>query len=233
MDGERPFSQHAFMRASANFPSLQSLCEASLAKLVDAHNFADILAYGEALNCTFLSNYCKKFLLLNLDAILAASRPRELGILRFQTSVGMIGSEHEEEVLEFFEENNSNESPRLHPAPPPLPLPTQQAKLLCSKKPTTQSVRAVMRRVKGIRKKLMQICKLEEEKNKELTVEQKMKIQRKSTLSDELKELEAWLELSPDLVAVEENERVAKKNDSVKTRSDTKEQHPNFNYRKG
>ena len=106
------------MKASATFPSLQSLCEASLAKLVDAHNFADILAYGEALNCTFLSNYCKKFLLLNLDAILAASRPRELGILRFQTSVGMIGSEHEEEVLEFFEENkNSNESPRLHPAP--------------------------------------------------------------------------------------------------------------------
>ena len=80
----------------------------------------------------------------------------------------------------------------------------------------------------------MQISKLEEEKNKELTVEQKMKIQRKSTLSDELKELEAWLELSPDLVAEEEKrKRVAKKNDSVATRSGTKEQHPNFNYRKG
>ena len=57
----------------------------------------------------------------------------------------------------------------------------------------------------------MQICKLEEEKNKELTVEQKMKIQRKSTLSDELKELEAWLELSPDLVAEEEKRKESQK----------------------
>ena len=57
----------------------------------------------------------------------------------------------------------------------------------------------------------MQISKLEEEKNKELTVEQKMKIQRKSTLSDELKELEAWLELSPDLVAEEEKRKESQK----------------------
>ena len=79
----------------------------------------------------------------------------------------------------------------------------------------------------------MQISKLEEEKNKELTVEQKMKIQRKSTLSDELKELEAWLELSPDLVAEEENEKSRKKMIASRQGVAQKEQHPNFNYRKG
>ena len=120
------------MRASATFPSLQSLCEASLAKLVDAHNFADILAYGEALNCTFLSNYCKKFLLLNLDAILAASRPRELGILRFQTSVGMIGSSTRKKYWSFLKKIIQTKV-LDYIQPPPLPLPTQQAKLLCSK----------------------------------------------------------------------------------------------------
>ena len=38
-----------------------------------------------------------------------------------------------------------------------------------------------------------------------------MKIQRKSALGDELKEVEAWLELSPELVAEEEKRKQSQK----------------------
>ena len=106
----------------------KKLCEVSLAKLVDAHNFADILAYGEAFNWSIAFKLLQGIFALNLDAILVAARPRELSILRFQTSVGMVGSEHEEQLFDFIEEYFQEESPRLHPKPPPLPVPTQQAK---------------------------------------------------------------------------------------------------------
>ena len=91
-----------------------------------------------------------------------------------------------------------------------------------------------MRRIKGIRKKLTQISKLEKEKDKELTVEQKAKIQRKSSLSDELRELDAWLALSPDLVAEEKTKKSQRKEGSVATRSSTKEYQRKavFTYRK-
>ena len=213
-EDDKSFGQHLGVK-SRRVPSLQKLCEVSLAKLVDAHNFADILAYGEAFNCQLLSNYCKEFLLLNLDAILVAARPRELSILRFQTSVGMVGSEHEEQLFDFIEEYFQEESPRLHPKPPPLPVPTQQAKILCSKTPTSQSVRVILRRVKAIRKKLMQISRLEKLDAKKLTGDQKIKIERKALLSTELKELDAWLLLSPELVDAETKRKELLKKDNL------------------
>merc|ERR1711991_571180 len=98
-----------------NFPTLERLCEISLAKTVDAHNVSDVLAYAEAFNCTMLATYCKDFLFMNLDAVLAATRPRERSIMMHETSIGMIGSENEEQVFDFNEEffgsREKNDSP--------------------------------------------------------------------------------------------------------------------------
>ena len=103
----------------------------------------------------------------------------------------------------------------MHPKPPPLPVPTQQAKILCSKTPTSQSVRVILRRVKAIRKKLMQISRLEKLDAKKLTGDQKIKIERKALLSTELKELDAWLLLSPELVDAETKRKELLKKDNL------------------
>ena len=93
-----------FKASEKTFPTLERLCEIALAKTVDAHNISDVLAYAEAFNCEMLATYCKDFLFMNLDAVLAATRPRERSIMMYQTSVGMIGSENEEQVFDFNEE---------------------------------------------------------------------------------------------------------------------------------
>ena len=84
-------------------------------------------------------------------------------------------------------------------------------KNLSSLPPTIESVKTVMRRVKAIRKKLSQIARQEKLGNKNLTEDQRNKIARKAPLAKELKDLDAWLLLSPELVEEETNRIEAKK----------------------
>ena len=223
-----------FKASEKTFPTLERLCEIALAKTVDAHNISDVLAYAEAFNCEMLATYCKDFLFMNLDAVLAATRPRERSIMMYQTSVGMIGSENEEQVFDFNEEffgaiQHCDSPPMVDPIPV-HDVPSsrelrgqvsaklgstdggkEEVKKLCSQTPTADSVKTVMRRVKAIRKKLSQIARQEKLNKKTLTEEQKNKIARKAPLAKDLKDLEAWLLLSPELVEEETNRKEAKK----------------------
>ena len=206
-------------------PTLERLCEITLAKTVDAHNIADILAYAEAFNCDLLATYCKDFLFLNMDAVFAAARPRELNILMYQTSVGLIGTEDEELIFnynfnkEFFDLEpriestnvNSEENLPSFTVPRNDSLRSEETKDLCALPPTQASVQTVLRRVKTTRKKLAVIARQEKIPRKNLSEEQIVKIARKTQLAKELKDLEEWLLLSPELVEEERRRKELRK----------------------
>jgi hypothetical protein len=199
-------------------PSLLSICTRQAAANVNPRNIGYYLAYAVQFGIMELIDFCHAYIEKNFDAVLSMSRQSDFPMLlesvrmlkmfvREPSAVagGLLGFAGECVPFDEAKSDVSSGAQRLPKA----------AAAAVRRPPTAHMLRLMMKKKRGLKKRLGQIEVLESSAGgggfgvgggARLSGEQLTKMQRKDSLVEELTELESLLALHPDLVKAQEVE---------------------------